>query len=74
MPRVFKIGSYIMYFWVNENDPLEPVHVHVCEGYAVSRLSWDVSENRRILQIQRYFWHQTKQTILQDRSSAWMAV
>lgn len=36
----------------------------------VSRLSWDVSENRRILQIQRYFWHQTKQTILQDRSSA----
>ena len=23
MPRVFKIGSYIVYFWVNENDPLE---------------------------------------------------
>lgn len=32
MPRVFKIGSYIIYFWVNENDPLEPVHVHVCEA------------------------------------------
>ena len=32
MPRVFKIGGYIVYFWVNENDPLEPVHVHVCEG------------------------------------------
>ena len=32
MPRVFKIGSYVIYFWVNENDPLEPVHVHVCEG------------------------------------------
>lgn len=23
MPRVFKIGSYIIYFWVNENDPLD---------------------------------------------------
>lgn len=21
-----------MYFWMNENDPLEPVHVHVSEG------------------------------------------
>ena len=32
MPRVFKIGSYVIYFWMNENNPLEPVHVHVCEG------------------------------------------
>ena len=21
-----------MYFWANENDPLEPVHVHIAEG------------------------------------------
>ncbi len=32
MPQVFKIGSYWVYFWSNENDPLEPVHVHVSEG------------------------------------------
>lgn len=32
MPQVFKIGSYWVYFWTNENDPLEPVHVHVSEG------------------------------------------
>lgn len=32
MPRVFKIGSYWIYFWANENDPLEPIHVHVSEG------------------------------------------
>lgn len=32
MPHVFKIGSYWVYFWSNENDPLEPVHVHVAEG------------------------------------------
>ena len=33
MPRIFKIGSYLVYFWSNENDPLEPVHVHVSKGY-----------------------------------------
>ncbi len=32
MPQVFKIGSYWVYFWSNENDPLEPIHVHVCLG------------------------------------------
>lgn len=29
MPQIFKIGSYWVYFWANENKPLEPVHVHV---------------------------------------------
>lgn len=32
MLQVFKIGSYWVYFWTNEGDPLEPVHVHVSEG------------------------------------------
>lgn len=32
MPQVFRIGSYWVYFWSNENDPLEPIHVHVAEG------------------------------------------
>lgn len=32
MPQVFRIGSYWVYFWANESDPLEPVHVHVAEG------------------------------------------
>ena len=32
MPQVFKIGPYWVYFWANENRPLEPVHVHVSEG------------------------------------------
>lgn len=32
MPQVFKIGSYWIYFWSNENDPIEPVHVHIAEG------------------------------------------
>ncbi|MBQ6165297.1 MAG: DUF4160 domain-containing protein [Clostridia bacterium] len=32
MPQVFKIGSYWIYFWANENKPLEPIHVHVAQG------------------------------------------
>ena len=32
MPQVFKIGAYWVYFWSNENVPLEPIHVHVSEG------------------------------------------
>lgn len=32
MPQVFKIGSYWVFFWSNENDPLESIHVHVCQG------------------------------------------
>ena len=32
MPQVFRIAGYTVYFWVNENDPLEPVHVHIAKG------------------------------------------
>ena len=32
MPQVFKVGSYWVYFWANENAPLEPIHVHVSQG------------------------------------------
>ena len=32
MPKLFKIGSYWVYFWANENQPLEPVHVHISQG------------------------------------------
>ena len=32
MPQVFKIGAYWVFFWSNESEPLEPVHVHVCQG------------------------------------------
>jgi len=31
MPQVFKIGSYVIYFWANEGKPLEPIHMHVAE-------------------------------------------
>ena len=31
MPRVFKMGPYLVYFWSGESEPLEPVHVHVSD-------------------------------------------
>lgn len=36
MPQILRVGPYIIYFWSNENDPLEPVHVHIAEGRASS--------------------------------------
>lgn len=32
MPQVFRIGSYIVFFWSNESSPLEPIHVHASIG------------------------------------------
>ena len=28
MPQIFSIGSYVVYFWSDEGEPKEPVHVH----------------------------------------------
>jgi hypothetical protein len=36
MPQIFKVGPYWIYFWSNENKPLEPVHVHIAEGKPVA--------------------------------------
>ena len=32
MPQIFRIAGYVVYFWANENEPLEPIHVHVSDG------------------------------------------
>ncbi len=32
MPQIFRLGSYWVYFWANENKPLEPIHVHISSG------------------------------------------
>ena len=51
MPQVFKIGSYWIYFWTNENEPLEPVHVHVSEGKPVPNATkvWITSAGKTLL-------------------------
>jgi hypothetical protein len=32
MPQVIKVGAYVVFFWLDESRPIEPVHVHVAEG------------------------------------------
>lgn len=45
MPQIFRIGSYIVYFWSNENDPLEPIHVHIAEGRASAKAAGNTRIN-----------------------------
>lgn len=51
MPQIFRIGSYIIYFWANENDPLEPIHVHIAEGKATANSTkvWLTSSGHALL-------------------------
>ncbi len=51
MPRVFKIGEYVVYFWINEGAPIEPVHVHVSLGTPVKNATkiWITSDGRCLL-------------------------
>ena len=51
MPRVFRIGSYWVYFWANEGKPCEPVHVHVSEGNPSENATkiWITSSGRCLL-------------------------
>ena len=30
MPGLYRIGGFLIYFWVNESN--EPIHVHVARG------------------------------------------
>lgn len=36
MLQIFRVGPYSIYFWLNENNPLEPIHVHIAEGKATA--------------------------------------
>ena len=51
MTQIFRIGSYIVYFWSNENNPLEPVHVHIAEGRASANATkvWLTSSGKTLL-------------------------
>ena len=51
MPSVFRFGQYIIYFWSNENLPLEPVHIHIAEGNQQPNATkvWITSEGKALL-------------------------
>ncbi len=37
MPVVFRYKGYRFFFYSNEGDPLEPLHIHVRKGEAVAK-------------------------------------
>ena len=51
MPQILRIGPYILFFWSNESDPLEPVHVHISEGkpFANATKIWITSSGKALL-------------------------
>lgn len=51
MPQIFKAGPYSIYFWSNENKPLEPIHVHIAEGRATSNATkvWITQSGKALL-------------------------
>lgn len=51
MPQIFRIGPYIIYFWSNENKPLEPIHVHIAEGRATANATkvWITRSGKALL-------------------------
>lgn len=51
MPQLLRVGPYSVFFWSNENDPLEPVHVHISEGRATANATklWITSTGKVLL-------------------------
>ena len=41
MPVVFRYKGYRFFFYSNEGNPREPLHIHVRKGEAVAKLSGD---------------------------------
>ena len=48
MPQVIKVGSYVIFFWLDEGRPLEPVHVHVRNG--AGKAKFDISDGVQLLE------------------------
>lgn len=51
MPQELRIGPCSVYFWSNENGPLEPVHVYISEGKASSNATkvWITGTGKTLL-------------------------
>ncbi len=41
MPTIFRYSGYRFFFYSNEGDPLEPLHVHVIKGENVAKFWLD---------------------------------
>ncbi|MEE0954263.1 MAG: DUF4160 domain-containing protein [Eubacterium sp.] len=45
MPKCFSAFGYVIFFWSNENDPLEPIYVHVAKKVSANATKiWILSD------------------------------
>lgn len=44
MPNVLRVNGYRFFFFSNEGDPVEPVHIHVRKGSAQAKVWMDPIE------------------------------
>lgn len=53
MPNLFRVGSYLIYFWSNENG--EPIHVHIAKGHPTANATkvWLTSSGNCIVENNR---------------------
>ena len=42
MPQLYDFGSYVIFFWVNEGTPTEPIHVHINEKRPVPNAAFPI--------------------------------
>ncbi|MCR4940749.1 MAG: DUF4160 domain-containing protein [Treponemataceae bacterium] len=51
MPQIFSIGPYLVFIWVNEGKPPEPIHVHIAEKRPVKNSTnvWITSSGKCLL-------------------------
>ncbi len=52
MPTIFRLGRYVVYFWTNEGEPNEPIHVHIAVGRAVANATkiWITRDGKAIVE------------------------
>ena len=60
MPRIFRFGEYWIYFWTNENKPLEPV----LQTKNTNKSTQTGNNSHRLIPL---FLHQKAQNVLKIR-------
>ena len=52
MPKCFSAFGYVVFFWSNENEPLEPVHVHIAQKISANATKiWILSDGSAELEM-----------------------
>ena len=49
MPQIFRVGSFVVYFWSNENNPVEPIHVSEGKVSGNATKIWITSTGKALL-------------------------